>query len=372
VYNTKKNSLHARSSEASHTKQHALSVSLRSKKVLFENPIQEVNILHYLTNECSSTDSGKTYIVQMYNHFTQDNLHCIVLEYLPKGELFSFVTTRKVRCDRTSVSLIRNIAMGIAFLHRKGIAHLDVSVENVCLTKENECKLIDFGVAIQTPPSSFSSTSPLSSSSFARTHTNSLVTCETNTLPIHVPFLSNRTCSCATAHARLYKIETLSISSGVARMCIDVRQNRSFDGLTFLCHPLCHHINQPGKELYRSPELASGHIWDAFAADCWGVGITMFTVLFGEYPLSPTHIHRGDPHPLLNPIWMNALLSSSNQNTLHREALHLLGAIFQPQQKRLTIESILMHPFFHTDPTPLPASHESPPLDIVVCNNEGI
>jgi serine/threonine protein kinase len=46
------------------------------------------------------------------------------------------------------LSIIRQIAEGLGYVHRKGIVHRDICPKNVMVMPNNVAKLIDFGVAI--------------------------------------------------------------------------------------------------------------------------------------------------------------------------------------------------------------------------------
>ena len=58
----------------------------------------------------------------------------------------------------------RQIATGVRLMHSKGVAHRDISLENVMLTSTGVCKIIDFGMSIRLPPSQRSVASSSSSS----------------------------------------------------------------------------------------------------------------------------------------------------------------------------------------------------------------
>lgn len=69
-----------------------------------------------------------------------------VMEYCPQGELFSLVQKRYFgESDR--LCLFKQLLRGVAYLHRHGIAHRDLKLENLLMTNEGHLKITDFGVS---------------------------------------------------------------------------------------------------------------------------------------------------------------------------------------------------------------------------------
>lgn len=52
---------------------------------------------------------------------------------------------------RLALSIAANLAAALSVAHRRGIVHRDVKPQNVIITPEQQAKLLDFGVATQTP-----------------------------------------------------------------------------------------------------------------------------------------------------------------------------------------------------------------------------
>ncbi|OWY95322.1 Protein kinase [Phytophthora megakarya] len=84
-------------------------------------------------------------------HFHQEFLHneswFVVMEYCADGDLWDRVQ-RSLNGripEREALGLFREVTLGLHFLHMNGIAHRDVSLENVLL-RNGVCKLSDFGL----------------------------------------------------------------------------------------------------------------------------------------------------------------------------------------------------------------------------------
>ncbi|KAG6612209.1 serine/threonine protein kinase [Phytophthora cinnamomi] len=85
-------------------------------------------------------------------HFRQEFLHneswFVVMEHCPEGDLWDRVrgSPNGRVPEREALRLCRQVTLGLHFLHSNGIAHRDVSLENVLL-RGGVCKLSDFGLA---------------------------------------------------------------------------------------------------------------------------------------------------------------------------------------------------------------------------------
>lgn len=79
----------------------------------------------------------------------------IVMEYVEGGSLFNVVQhVRKSLSNRSQVfgedvvaKFIRQVVLGLRYLHRQGVVHCDIKCANILITKESEVKLADFGLA---------------------------------------------------------------------------------------------------------------------------------------------------------------------------------------------------------------------------------
>lgn len=117
--------------------------ALQKEAVILENPVLEASIMRRIPPH-------PNIVSLLAEYFTRHN-HWLVMEYAPNGDLFDFAENyaplpapfvKRVFCD---------IASALAHMHRVGICHLDVSMENVLLDADLNAKLTDFGVARQMP-----------------------------------------------------------------------------------------------------------------------------------------------------------------------------------------------------------------------------
>ncbi|KAL0335718.1 UNVERIFIED_CONTAM: Serine/threonine-protein kinase STY13 [Sesamum radiatum] len=77
------------------------------------------------------------------------NICCVVVEYLPGGNLKSYLikNRRKKLAYKVVVQMALDLARGLSYLHSQKIVHRDVKTENMLLDKSRTVKIADFGVA---------------------------------------------------------------------------------------------------------------------------------------------------------------------------------------------------------------------------------
>jgi serine/threonine protein kinase len=88
-------------------------------------------------------------IVRLFNHFEDDQNCYFVLDYIPKGNLYTILSKQKTKSfDATTVAhFIKDLICSIYYLHNMDppIIHRDIKPENVLLSENNKIKLTDFG-----------------------------------------------------------------------------------------------------------------------------------------------------------------------------------------------------------------------------------
>jgi len=117
-----------------------------------ENPLAEVTILEGLFS--GNHSFGKQFIVQLYDSFETkvDDIHyyCTALEYADGGDLLDKILNLAKQKQHLSFTQIRRyflmLAEGVKYIHQNGICHLDLSLENILL-KRDELRICDFGQA---------------------------------------------------------------------------------------------------------------------------------------------------------------------------------------------------------------------------------
>jgi len=118
--------------------------SLQRQRSL-ESPLKEREIYQHILRNTSS-HPGREHVVRALSFEADELHHWLVLEHCERGDLLD-------QCGRLepkrAKNYFRQMLQGVAYLHHIGIAHRDLSPENVFITKNDVCKIGDFGQAIQ-------------------------------------------------------------------------------------------------------------------------------------------------------------------------------------------------------------------------------
>jgi hypothetical protein len=89
-------------------------------------------------------------IVETFRLCTHKGKWNHVMEFCDHGDLFSLVNQKYLakadhQIDR--LCLFKQLIQGLNYLHNNGIAHRDVKLENLLITKDSKLKITDFGVS---------------------------------------------------------------------------------------------------------------------------------------------------------------------------------------------------------------------------------
>ena len=89
-------------------------------------------------------------IIEYIDSFEDGTYHYLVTEHACRGDLLQ----QAVLSEEVARTYFAQLVNAIDYLHNtKNIAHVDVSMENVCLARDGSLRLIDFGVARVVPAS---------------------------------------------------------------------------------------------------------------------------------------------------------------------------------------------------------------------------
>ncbi|KAH7236295.1 kinase-like domain-containing protein [Fusarium tricinctum] len=89
-------------------------------------------------------------IVETFRLCTDHGRWNHVMEYCSEGDLFSLVQKGHLKGDdrkKDRMCLFKQLIQGVHYLHANGIAHRDIKLENLLITKDSKLKITDFGVS---------------------------------------------------------------------------------------------------------------------------------------------------------------------------------------------------------------------------------
>ena len=107
-----------------------------------------------IRNEASVMGIQSDYLVRLRGICLEAPHYCVVMEYLPKGDLYGLVYKSESTSNPCPISqryrLAADMAIGLYHLHEQGILHRDLKSLNVLLQErdgELRAKLSDFGLS---------------------------------------------------------------------------------------------------------------------------------------------------------------------------------------------------------------------------------
>ncbi|AEO69993.1 uncharacterized protein THITE_2120775 [Thermothielavioides terrestris NRRL 8126] len=266
-----------------------VAIKLIKKDQLGNNPtrmakiMREVAILQQLTHPN---------IVKLHKMEESERHYGIVLEYASGGELFDYILNHRYLKDNTARRLFAQLVSGVGYLHKKGIVHRDLKLENLLLDRNRNIIITDFGFANTFDP-----------------------------------------------NEELTEEEEMNLTDRefVKRMGLDkVKPNGSRKG--DLMQTSC------GSPCYAAPELVvSDSLYTGRKVDVWSCGVILYAMLAGYLPFDDDPANpEGDNINLLYKYIVNTPLTFPEYVTPH--ARDLLRRILVPNpRKRADLFEVARH-----------------------------
>ncbi|KAK3947420.1 hypothetical protein QBC32DRAFT_318841 [Pseudoneurospora amorphoporcata] len=266
-----------------------VAIKLIKKDTVGNNPsrmakiMREVAILKQLTHPN---------IVRLHKMEESDRHYGIVLEYASGGELFDYILNHRYLKDNAARRLFAQLVSGVGYLHKKGIVHRDLKLENLLLDRNRNIIITDFGFANTFDP-----------------------------------------------HQELSEEEELNLSDRefVKRMGLDKVNDagwRKGDLMQTSC----------GSPCYAAPELVvSDSLYTGRKVDVWSCGVILYAMLAGYLPFDDDPANpEGDNINLLYKYIVNTPLTFPEYVTPH--ARDLLRRILVPNpRKRADLFEVARH-----------------------------
>uniref|UniRef100_A0A3Q3FYW9 non-specific serine/threonine protein kinase n=1 Tax=Kryptolebias marmoratus TaxID=37003 RepID=A0A3Q3FYW9_KRYMA len=123
-------------------------------KVLFKNQLEKAGVEHQLRREVEiQSHLRHPNILRLYGYFHDTARVYLILEFAPKGELFSELQRCGSFPEDRSATYIMELADALHYCHAKKVIHRDIKPENLLLGANGELKIADFGWSVHTPSS---------------------------------------------------------------------------------------------------------------------------------------------------------------------------------------------------------------------------
>ena len=108
----------------------------------------------YFLNETRFACLHHKNVIQIF-HYEQENIFIskatapyVIMEYAPFGDLFDFIRNFRSEIDDKLIrTYFRQLIEGVEYLHIKGIAHLDLKLENLLIGEDFMLKIADFDLS---------------------------------------------------------------------------------------------------------------------------------------------------------------------------------------------------------------------------------
>lgn len=71
----------------------------------------------------------------------------LVMEFAAGGELYDYLSERKVLTEDEARRIFRQIATAVYYCHKHKICHRDLKLENILLDEHGNAKIADFGLS---------------------------------------------------------------------------------------------------------------------------------------------------------------------------------------------------------------------------------
>ena len=123
-----------------------------------ENPKEELRVMNILSGDLASASGirasdlspavrkGQKYVLTSLGEYEDGTYLYTVMPFCGKGEFFDLVCSETRFSEAKARKYFYQMVLGVRYMHALGLVHLDVSLENLLMTDEDELKVIDYGV----------------------------------------------------------------------------------------------------------------------------------------------------------------------------------------------------------------------------------
>ncbi|XP_055904580.1 cGMP-dependent protein kinase 1 [Eupeodes corollae] len=116
---------------------------LRKVDVIKQDQVEHV----YSEKQVMMMCRGSPFIVELYKTFRNDKYVYFLIEACLGGDVWTIMSKRKYFDERTARFIAGCVVEAFEYLHSRNIIYRDLKPENLMLTTDGYCKLVDFGFA---------------------------------------------------------------------------------------------------------------------------------------------------------------------------------------------------------------------------------
>jgi serine/threonine protein kinase len=121
-------------------------------KVMWKEVIRKFNVEKQLKREIEiHAHLRHPNILKLFGYFYDETRVFLILEYAPKGEVYSELHRNGRFSEQKAAEYICAISNALYYIHSKNVIHRDIKPENLLLSVDGTVKIADFGWAVHVP-----------------------------------------------------------------------------------------------------------------------------------------------------------------------------------------------------------------------------
>lgn len=123
-------------------------------KVIYKAQITSIYVQNQLKREIEiQSHLQHKNILRLFGYFHDDTKIYLILEYAPRGELFTKLRKHGKFPNGIAAKYIYQIIDALEYCHSRNVIHRDIKPENILLSIEGDIKIADFGWSVHAPSS---------------------------------------------------------------------------------------------------------------------------------------------------------------------------------------------------------------------------